>query len=267
MTFDIPAFLIVDAAVAARRKANWEAHPPQPAVAFGQRDDTRQREVDTARARIAEEEAEDKKRRDASTAERRKLQRAAEKDGVFVSSKHVPGTEWDAQLGRWTKPTMTQAKFERLFREMPDAKHRKVLIEMYGKGREIPSCEVTASSSTPAATASTVRVAAAGKPRSKTAKSSSVMKKVAAPSTHTSYATAMSRTGLPRVPKEEQVAHIKTMLCRPEGTTLAEAGAKFGWQEHSTSAFISVNFRNQGMATTKEKVDGRGTVYRLAKEK
>ena len=267
---DIPAFLRVDEAEAARRKQYWIDHPPRALASFGETDDRRQ-QMATMRAKLEAQAAEEKKERDKSAAARRAMEKEASKEGTFVSSKRMPGTEWSQELGRWVKPgTMSTRKFLRLLNQMPDAKHRQAFIDQFGEGQEIPPCEDTASASTRAATASTARAAASGKTRSPTAKSSSATKKAVsattAPSTVTppkSIAPATERK--PRVPKEEQVAHIQAMLERPEGATLAEAGAKFGWLEHSTSAFISVNFRNKGKTTAKEKVEGRGTVYRLVK--
>ena len=52
------------------------------------------------------------------------------------------------------------------------------------------------------------------------------------------------------------------MLQAPAGATVAEIGAAFGWQAHTTRAAISVQTRKANLVVATEKVDGRGRVYR-----
>jgi hypothetical protein len=55
-----------------------------------------------------------------------------------------------------------------------------------------------------------------------------------------------------------------TMLQRPEGATIAEIAAAFGWLPHTTRAAMSTKSRKAGLTFVSEKVDGRGRVYRAA---
>lgn len=61
--------------------------------------------------------------------------------------------------------------------------------------------------------------------------------------------------------KEKLIAILKT----DAGASLDEIADVVGWQRHTTRAFISRDLRkNLGLNVTKSKIDGRGTVYRIA---
>jgi hypothetical protein len=51
---------------------------------------------------------------------------------------------------------------------------------------------------------------------------------------------------------------------RPEGVSIAEIVEATGWQAHSARGLISGGLKKKlGLPVTSEKIDGRGTVYKL----
>ncbi|WP_127110207.1 DUF3489 domain-containing protein [Pararhodobacter zhoushanensis] len=59
-------------------------------------------------------------------------------------------------------------------------------------------------------------------------------------------------------------AQIIALLQRPEGAAIAEIAAETGWQAHSVRGAISGALKKKlGLPITSEKVEGRGTVYKL----
>ncbi len=58
-------------------------------------------------------------------------------------------------------------------------------------------------------------------------------------------------------------ATLVDMMRRPAGATIAQMGAKTGWQPHSVRAALT-GLRKRGFAITREKNDAGVTVYRLA---
>ena len=59
-------------------------------------------------------------------------------------------------------------------------------------------------------------------------------------------------------------AQIIAMLQRPEGASIAEIVEATGWQTHSARGMISGGLKKKlGLSITTEKVEGRGTVYRI----
>ena len=59
-------------------------------------------------------------------------------------------------------------------------------------------------------------------------------------------------------------AQIIAMLQRPEGATVAEIVAATSWQAHTARGAISGAIKKKlGLPIAAEKVEGRGTVYRL----
>ncbi|MBU9700008.1 DUF3489 domain-containing protein [Rhodobacteraceae bacterium HSP-20] len=59
-------------------------------------------------------------------------------------------------------------------------------------------------------------------------------------------------------------AQIIAMLQRPEGASIAEIVAATSWQAHTARGAISGALKKKlGLPITAEKVEGRGTVYRL----
>lgn len=77
---------------------------------------------------------------------------------------------------------------------------------------------------------------------------------------HPVPAPAPKRRG--RVPTD-WAQRLLAALAGPMGITAAEAGAEFGWVEHSARARISVEARKAGVVVTKNRVPGRGTVYQI----
>lgn len=57
---------------------------------------------------------------------------------------------------------------------------------------------------------------------------------------------------------------VIAMLQRPEGATIAEIVAATGWQAHTARGAISGALKKKlGLPVTSEKVEGRGSVYRI----
>lgn len=55
------------------------------------------------------------------------------------------------------------------------------------------------------------------------------------------------------------------MLKRPEGASIAEIAAAFGWQAHTVRGAIAGTLKKKlGLRVTSEKVEGRGRVYKIA---
>jgi hypothetical protein len=62
-------------------------------------------------------------------------------------------------------------------------------------------------------------------------------------------------------------AQLIAMLKRPEGASIEEIVAAFGWQAHTVRGAIAGALKKKlGLAVTSEKVAGRGRVYRLGRE-
>jgi hypothetical protein len=60
-------------------------------------------------------------------------------------------------------------------------------------------------------------------------------------------------------------AQIIAMLQRPEGATIAEMAEATSWQSHTVRGSLSGALKKKlGLPITAEKVEGRGTVYKLA---
>ena len=54
------------------------------------------------------------------------------------------------------------------------------------------------------------------------------------------------------------------MLKRPEGASIAEITAEFGWQPHTVRGAIAGALKKKlGLEVTSEKIEGRGRVYKL----
>ena len=59
-------------------------------------------------------------------------------------------------------------------------------------------------------------------------------------------------------------AQIIALLQRPEGAAITEIVAETGWMPHSVRGMISGTLKKKlGLSIAAEKVDGRGTVYKL----
>jgi hypothetical protein len=58
---------------------------------------------------------------------------------------------------------------------------------------------------------------------------------------------------------------LLALLRRPEGVTLDEGAAATGWKPHSVRARIGSDIsKRMGLAVSREIVEGRGRVYRIA---
>lgn len=63
----------------------------------------------------------------------------------------------------------------------------------------------------------------------------------------------------------DKIDALVALLRRPEGVTLDEGAKVTGWQPHSVRARIGSNIaKTMGLAVTREVVEGRGRVYRIA---
>jgi hypothetical protein len=68
----------------------------------------------------------------------------------------------------------------------------------------------------------------------------------------------------PKLRAGTKQAHLIEMLQRPEGATIDEIVAAFGWQPHTVRGAIAGALKKKlGLDVTSEKVENRGRVYRL----
>jgi hypothetical protein len=69
-----------------------------------------------------------------------------------------------------------------------------------------------------------------------------------------------------RTPRaDSKQARLVAMLRRPEGASLAEIVAAFGWQPHTVRGAIAGALKKTlGLAVTSAKTEGRGRAYRIA---
>jgi hypothetical protein len=89
-----------------------------------------------------------------------------------------------------------------------------------------------------------------------------VVKTVVAIREHAAKAAA---TKLPKQRAGTKQAQIIAMLQRPEGATIAEIVVATGWLAHSARGLISGGLKKKlSLPIFAEKVEGRGTVYRIA---
>ncbi len=83
---------------------------------------------------------------------------------------------------------------------------------------------------------------------------------------HSAPAAAKASTE-PKVREGSKQAQLITMLQTPDGATIAEIAAAFGWQLHTVRGAIAGALKKKlGLDVTSEKIDGRGRVYRLRRE-
>ncbi|MDO5703820.1 MAG: DUF3489 domain-containing protein [Paracoccus sp. (in: a-proteobacteria)] len=62
-------------------------------------------------------------------------------------------------------------------------------------------------------------------------------------------------------------AALIVLLQRPEGVSITEAASALEWQVHTVRGAISGALKKRlGLAISAEKIDGRGTVYRIVEE-
>ena len=77
-----------------------------------------------------------------------------------------------------------------------------------------------------------------------------------------------AKAAAPKLPIQRagtKQAQIIAMMQRPRGATVAEMVEATGWLAHTVRASISGALKKKlGLPITAEKVEGRGTVYRLA---
>ena len=84
----------------------------------------------------------------------------------------------------------------------------------------------------------------------------------AAPTDDAPMAATAPATRKPREGSKQ--ALLIEMLQRPEGATIDEIVAAFGWQPHTVRGAIAGALKKKlGLDVTSEKVEGRGRVYRL----
>ena len=78
--------------------------------------------------------------------------------------------------------------------------------------------------------------------------------------------TAEHVESLPRKTRaDSKQAQLVEMLKRPQGASVEELGAQFGWQPHTVRGAIAGALKKKlGLTVMSEKVAGRGRVYRVA---
>jgi hypothetical protein len=89
----------------------------------------------------------------------------------------------------------------------------------------------------------------------------------AAKATEPAEPTPVAPTAAPARKTREgsKQAQLIGMLKRPEGASIEEIVAAFGWQAHTVRGAIAGALKKKlGFDVTSEKVDGRGRVYRIA---
>lgn len=73
------------------------------------------------------------------------------------------------------------------------------------------------------------------------------------------------RTAKVRTRTDSKQAKLIEMLRRPEGASIEEIVAAFGWQAHTVRGAIAGALKKKlSLDVTSEKIDGRGRVYRIA---
>ena len=88
-----------------------------------------------------------------------------------------------------------------------------------------------------------------------------VVKTMASIRTHAAQPPAL-KPPTPRAGTKQ--AQIITLLQRPEGAAIAEIVGETGWMPHTVRGMISGALKKKlGLPVTSEKVDGRGTVYKI----
>lgn len=88
----------------------------------------------------------------------------------------------------------------------------------------------------------------------------------AAEATEPAEPAPVAPTGAPARKTREgsKQAQLIGMLKRPEGASIEEIVAAFGWQAHTVRGAIAGALKKKlGLDVTSEKVDGRGRVYRI----
>lgn len=260
----IPDFLVVDKAEGARRR-EWATAHPVVHTNFSGQTEVEERAVDEARARMKAEKLVRETERLNALHARKVEERRAEGHGGF--SEPLKGMIWNPLRGKWVLPNyMSQAKYDRLMREMPTEAHRVILVKLYGSGHGAslgvggsPACAIRDArkvESTPAG--------ASGKSRS-------LGKQTGRVRVPTEPRAPVEATATNRRPPIKSVApraagdwmpRVITLLSRPEGATLAEVGAQEGWLEHSASARLSAIRKERTILAA---VEERGRVYRMEK--
>ena len=78
-------------------------------------------------------------------------------------------------------------------------------------------------------------------------------------------APAAVKPASPAIRTGTKQAALIALLQRPEGANIAEVASETGWLGHTIRGAISgVLKKRLGLAITSEKIEGRGTVYRIA---
>ena len=77
--------------------------------------------------------------------------------------------------------------------------------------------------------------------------------------------TATKGQGVRKAREGSKQEALVAMLKRPEGASIAEIAAAFGWQAHTVRGAIAGALKKKlGLEVTSEKVEGRGRVYKIA---
>lgn len=269
----IPAFLRVTPEEAQRRREWWAAHPPVAVQAtWGARAGS-QLDLNAALAPM-DEAAVDEEQPKRSKKLGRVRADAGKKPGTRSRPKLLKN--YDVAADRvaqaiLNRDAMTASKYRRLLREMPNDKFgdecRRIIEKDFGSrlgaspGQTSPGIVRSKDVRSRPKVAGRVRVprdpeaAGAGATRVRAAVT-------AAKPTHVKAPAATSkppRAGIGTATGWK--ASTIVMLRRPEGATIAEAGAPQGWLDKTTSARFSAIRKEYTIESTVE--EGRGRVYRI----
>lgn len=118
--FELPPFLVVTPQEQARRNAWNAAHPVQPSISFANHNGT-----------ISDEELERRRAEERAKAKAASYDRIAKlKSGKSFKAAASEGMVW--RNGKFIRADyISQARFDRMYRELPTDSMRKILVERY----------------------------------------------------------------------------------------------------------------------------------------
>ena len=164
----------------------------------------------------------------------------------------------NALAGRGLVEAVTAAPGMPIWRESEDGKHLALRITDAGLAAIGIDPEPR-----PEAEAPTPQVPAPKKKAARRAARSGDAPQVAAPA---QGATGPDRKVDDRLPRAgTKLDRFVAMLRRPEGASIGEAAEALDWQAHTVRGAVAGALkRKMGLTVAAEKVEGRGTVYRIA---
>lgn len=249
---DIPDFLLVDEAEAASRKAWNVAHPLTA-------------EAQTWSHQIGQEPVSEKLSRVEAAAPHRAESKKMPSEKV---ARPLPPPGSDRVLAAiLNRGAMTKANHARIMGELPTDKHRQIFVKLYGPGQ---GASLGAGAPTPVRAtkdARRIKVTPAGGASDESRSATKGAGRVRVPSGSRGTSSPVSASSTNKPPRATAAGDWKSglilMLARPEGVTLTEIGAAYGWQEKSASARLSGIRKERTINTA---VEERGRVYRTEKK-